>query len=350
MAQKLLFRKKRLVFLVLVLIFGLFLIFNFGFAQNNIICAVYITGIGCPHCAASDPVVLDEYTKEYPNFIVIEYEIYQESKSNASIFGDYIKNVGAGSGIPQIIIEDGMEVGERTKGGGPLTTWTKNKLETLKSAFCKLPDAREIKFEDLDINSLPGNPKIWANNRILIKTGRGGDSKLLKRLLVTRDISSELDGSEFEIIKPEPVLLSGIRFPQMGVLSKVNFDNAVKVGGWIFQWNGKGITKEEGKNLENKENKNKNKNKVKEEKILEENKKKTEIEIDKDKPEKNENLGTVVENIDRNKIDRNKLGNETTERNKTKRNSNNLIIYLGIIILITGIIFIIIFSSKKRKL
>ena len=40
--------------------------------EDDPTCVVYFTGIGCPHCAKSDPVLLENYLHKYPNQIVIE--------------------------------------------------------------------------------------------------------------------------------------------------------------------------------------------------------------------------------------------------------------------------------------
>ena len=42
-----------------------------------------------------------------------------------------------------------------------------------------------------------------------------------------------LEGSDYKIVIPEPISLSG---------KEVNFDNALLIDDWRFQWNGKGLS------------------------------------------------------------------------------------------------------------
>ncbi|GAH99775.1 unnamed protein product, partial [marine sediment metagenome] len=83
-------------------------------ADEEYICAVYFTGVGCPHCANADSVILEDLPREYPNFVVIEYEIYQQ-RENAPLLYEYNENYNSGLGIPLIIFnkKDYM-VGDRS--------------------------------------------------------------------------------------------------------------------------------------------------------------------------------------------------------------------------------------------
>jgi len=60
------------------------------FSSKNI-CAVYFTGIGCSHCANTDPIIFKDLLREYPNLIIIEYEIYQQ-RENAPLLEKYNQN------------------------------------------------------------------------------------------------------------------------------------------------------------------------------------------------------------------------------------------------------------------
>lgn len=176
-------------------------------AQTNEVntCAVYFTGVGCPHCAKADPVVLEEMTGAYSDFVVIEYEIYQ-LRENAPLLQDYNSKYGTGLGVPLIIFgKDRSIVGDR-----PIMNNVEDEINGVKGNPCLTLDGK-IKFEGLDLTELPAKPKIWKGDRILIKTG---------------------SGSKIEKIDAEPVALSG---------SKVSFENAAIVGGWRFQWDGEGI-------------------------------------------------------------------------------------------------------------
>jgi hypothetical protein len=90
------------LFLFLFLISGFFLIpssFSFAEKMETPSCAVYFTGIGCSHCAKTDSVVLQDLLKEYPNLIIIEYEIYQQ-RENAPLLNGYCENYELPACIP----------------------------------------------------------------------------------------------------------------------------------------------------------------------------------------------------------------------------------------------------------
>ena len=61
------------VMLIILAGFILALTISTAVAQEDKICAIYFTGVGCPHCAKTDPVVIKELTNEYNNLAIIEY-------------------------------------------------------------------------------------------------------------------------------------------------------------------------------------------------------------------------------------------------------------------------------------
>jgi len=187
-------------------------------------CAVYFTGVGCPHCAKADPLVLDEMLKKYPEFIVIEYEVYQ-SAENAQYVFNYDQRYDSGLGIPVIIFEDISLAGD--------SEITKNIEKRIKQGPSKCPLITTFtKSEDLDINGLPGKPKIWTNDRVLIRTDGENHEALLKELLVTENLSKTFENILYKIAEPQSVHLSG---------KSITFENAIDVDGWLFQWNGEAI-------------------------------------------------------------------------------------------------------------
>ncbi len=153
-----------LVILALIFILPLFLISSFFINSvqaedsSDFICAVYFTGVGCPHCANTDPVILEDLPKEYPNFVVIEYEIYQQ-RENAPLLYEYNENYNSGLGIPLIIFNKK----DYMRGDRPILESIRGKIEGLDSNKCPLMDGTSVNFNQLDINSLPGQPKIWTS-------------------------------------------------------------------------------------------------------------------------------------------------------------------------------------------
>lgn len=193
--------------------------------KEDYVCAVYITGVGCSHCANTDPIVLEKLPRQRDNFVVIEYEIYRQ-RENGSLLMEYNDNYASGLGIPLIIFNKDKHF----KGDKLILKNISELIEELNSSPCPLKDGSSLSFDELDLTTLPGKPKIWKEERILVKTGQGGDNQLLKELLTAEDLSNILKEMKFRfrIIEPLPIALSG---------RNIHFDNAIEIDGWIFQWN-----------------------------------------------------------------------------------------------------------------
>jgi hypothetical protein len=205
------------------------------FAQTEKdVCAVYFTYVGCPHCAITDPVVLVDMTEKYSNLVVIEYEFVLEP-DNSYVLYDYHNEYECGTGVPLVVFGKGKDI----SGDTPIMRNIEEMIGSEPNG-CPLVGGSSA-FKDLDITSLPGKPKIWTKDRILIKTGVGGDKELLKELLITENLSHAFEGVEFEKTEPEEVLLSGSKFPQLNVRGSVEFEHAIRIGNWIFQWNGEDV-------------------------------------------------------------------------------------------------------------
>ena len=217
----------KFIFIGIIIVVILFLGQDLLAKEDSFICGVYFTGVGCPHCAKTDSVVLEDLPKEYPNLALIEYEIYQQ-RTNAPLLSQYNENYNSGLGIPLIIFNKD----ENEKGDLPILRNIRGIIINLQSNDCPLADGSSVDFNNLDITSLPGLPKIWHQEKILIKTGLGGNNGLLKKLLINNNLSEDLEGIEFAEIQPLKVPLSG---------KNIEFENAIKIGNWVFQWNGKGL-------------------------------------------------------------------------------------------------------------
>ncbi len=225
---------RTLAALLATMLFIVLLLPNANALTEKDVCAVYFTYVGCPHCAITDPVALVELTEKYPNLVVIEYEFVLEPENSYVLYA-YNEEYESGVGVPLIIFDK-----ERNAAGDTPILQSIEKMIEKGPNPCPLLGG-SVSFEDLGLTGLPGKAKLWTKDRILIKSGEGGDNKLLKRLLTNENLSAVLDGANFQVMKPEPVLLSGIRFPQLKVLQKAEFEHAIKIGNWIFQWNGEGL-------------------------------------------------------------------------------------------------------------
>lgn len=156
---------------ILVLFLSLFIFNSFGISKiqaqektKDIKFLTYFTGIGCPHCAKTDPVIFEDILPNNPDIAIIEYEIYQD-KENAPILDNYLSNFDLGkSGIPLLIFPDKTYL----KGDSPILSEAKNKIENIEANKIVLND-KVTNFKDLNINALPGQPKIWFQNKVLFK-------------------------------------------------------------------------------------------------------------------------------------------------------------------------------------
>ena len=196
------------------------------------VCSVYFTGIGCPHCAKSDPVVLVQSLERNPELVVIEYEIYQQQE-NARLLYDYEQVYNSGLGVPLLVFSKNISI----IGDMPIISQIDSVVSGLKSNPCPLL-GNSIDFESLDLASLPGKPKIWSKNRVLVKQGDVKiDGSLLRNLLladIQKAVASLKDaGIRIEKVDVQPMPLSG---------SFVNFDHAILIeDSWLFEWRGQDI-------------------------------------------------------------------------------------------------------------
>jgi len=195
-------------------------------SNDNNICAVYITGVGCPNCAITDPVLFKEMTKKYDNLFIIEYELYKLRSSNEQTVENYFDNYiySGRSGVPFLVFNSGKSAIGRYEVSDALDS-----IESMESNSCPMSDGTGVYFKNLDITSLPGKIKIFTNDRVLI-SGKSGDNNILKSLLTAENINKSLEGIDHKLIDPIPVEISG---------GSVEYKNAAEVGDWIIQWGGK---------------------------------------------------------------------------------------------------------------
>lgn len=225
------FKKVLLGLILFFLTISLFLLPSTVKAQTNTVCAVYFTGIGCPHCAKTDPLIFGQWMNKYPDFIAIEYEIYHQQE-NGPLMYLYNEKNNSGLGIPLIIFDHDINL----VGDSPILDGVENILDTKNENKCLLSDGSSVNFNELDINSLLGFPKIWRQDKVLIKQQVGeSNSELLRLLILNSDINQLLQEEKFVIVEPEPVALSG---------NNVIFQHAIKIDNWLFQWNGQDLSME----------------------------------------------------------------------------------------------------------
>lgn len=190
-------------------------------AEDGFVCVNYFTGVGCPHCAKTDPIVLEKALVENPDLVVIEYEIYQ-SPENASINYEISNFYDVSLGIPKVIFNNRKKIA----GDSPIIKNFETEVRNSGKNECPLINGETIDFNELDIDSLPGKPKVWSGNKILIKNKTGKSGEMLKKLLLG-DPEEILKENNLKEVNPEKVALSG---------KTVDFNRAIELDGWLFQW------------------------------------------------------------------------------------------------------------------
>ena len=232
--------RKGIFFLLLIL----FLFWAPGVLAQDYFCAFYFTYIGCPNCAQTDPLVLSQWPEKYPNLVVVEYgwRAGDWQSPNSQFFGQYAKTYKTPAAVPQIVIGK-----NKIRLGRIDVPRAEDEMKKKKFNPCPLID-KQVPFAEIDLNQLPGEPKIWANGRVLIKLGKNqwlfqwngenpprtlGKEKLnseqIKDLLFAENLSGRLENKIFDIVEPKKVEFSGIAFPASGFTPFAQFENAIKI-------------------------------------------------------------------------------------------------------------------------
>jgi hypothetical protein len=128
-------------------------------AEESKTCLVYFSGIGCSHCAKTDPVILEQLPQKHPDLVVIKYEIYRE-RGNAPLLEKYSDVYGSGLGIPLIIFgQDNF-----LRGDTSILKNIESIVEGQAGNPCPLVDGSSVDFNELDLASLPGKPEIYPDS------------------------------------------------------------------------------------------------------------------------------------------------------------------------------------------
>jgi len=206
------------------------------YAENeNTVCTVYFTRIGCPVCSKTDPIVLGEWPGKYKNLVIIEYVFNDWTEENGLLLGEYNLEYGTGGGVPLLIFnQTNFRAGIYYPQYGGLDRWKsemENTIENLKNNSCLLLDGLKS-FKELDLNELPKKPKIWANGRLLVRLKKGDVSnEFLKEILFTQNLEEVLKNSNYNIveIEAEPAPIS---------YGQIDFKKAFKIDdSWILKCN-----------------------------------------------------------------------------------------------------------------
>ncbi len=183
---------------------------------------VYFTGIGCPHCANSDPFLLKERVRR-GDVMIFEYEIYRD-RENGPLLMKYHKEYGAELMVPQIIAgkyKKDIAVGDRKiiKEMNSIIFRNKGNSVTLVK--------EEVSFGEVDLNAVYGKPKIWFKDRVALRKGEvlGADTgNIVKAFLLEQKIPQKCA----DVLEKEIPLSGG----------EAVFDNACSYDGWLFMYGG----------------------------------------------------------------------------------------------------------------
>ena len=193
-------------------------------SSSDPICMFYFTGIGCPHCANVDPVIIGEWLDEYPDLVIIEYELYKH-ENNGQVFMTFVNQFGMGSGVPNLL----MGYNGSVSGDTPILNTLPGLMADRENITAQYGEVF-WRLETSKLSGLPGDPQIWHDGRILIRNGTEMvDDAVLRQLLIADDLTPVLGGISYTEINATPVPISG---------SLISFDHAVAIDGWILQWNG----------------------------------------------------------------------------------------------------------------
>jgi len=208
---------------ILIVFFISFSLTQSALSADSNSCFVYFTGVGCPHCSQADPVILEKTLAAHPDIFILEYEVYQE-RENAPLLMSYNDQYQTGLGIPLLIISPQ----EKLLGDKPIISNIEQTITESPNNECLLLD-QSSNFSQLNIDSLPGKPKIWQKDRILIALD--ANKKLgekAKKYFLASDLSSAVENNSFKKLTDVSVPLSG---------KKINFNQGIQIGSWILAWN-----------------------------------------------------------------------------------------------------------------
>ena len=196
---------------------------------------VYLTGVNCPNCAGTDPIVLRKVLDSNPRFILFEYEIHKYGRKNRETALEYFKNFLENeiAGVPCLILnKEKVAVGRMAV---PELADSIMKNRGMRGGV-PLKDGTSVSFSELDLTSLPGFVHIWHRDRILVpKDGTKGDNEVLKRVFTSGSVERALRNIDHQ--KTEPFDIQVAR-------GTISFDHAVKIGDWTLMWREKTAQKQ----------------------------------------------------------------------------------------------------------
>ena len=202
--------------------------------KTEVLGIVYFTGIGCPHCAKVDPVLLRDISLSRNDVAVIEYEVKALNEYNANLMLEYNKQFGSGKGYPLAIFSE-----DDFYSSGNIIPKVEEYLSAGKTTNIALPtyvyEKGTTAFENLEFSKLKGKPTIWYNRKVISRYFDGEtpiDDKVLHQILnakTTEEIEEIAKKYDYHSIDDTKIQLSQ---------TEIIFDNTIHLPGWKVYYNG----------------------------------------------------------------------------------------------------------------
>jgi cytochrome c biogenesis protein CcdA len=187
---------------------------------------VYFTSLDCKNCAVTDPEVLGEWTKKYPDLVIIEYVFEKWTDENALLLGKYSKKYKSMSAVPNLFINE-----NKSYLGKINVLEAEKEFDSINNNSILLLE-NSVSLEKLNFNELLCKPKLWTDKRVLIKIGNKEISNdFLRNLLFAENLENIIKNSEYKIteINPEAIPISN---------GEILFENAINIeNSWILEFN-----------------------------------------------------------------------------------------------------------------
>ena len=220
--------KKVLKGILLVLSLSLFLLPSNIQAQEStqLKSVTYFTGIGCPHCAKVTPVLHEKVNTE-GNFLIVEYEIYQQS-ANAKYLNIYGNRYGSGLGIPLVLYDEpNFDLGDVNI----LKNFDEKLTNTPVNTF-ELTDGY-IDMLSADLNKFEGKPKIYGKDRVAYQNTNSDlspeENSTVIGFLLAQDLNAYVTELSGRKAKNLTIQLSG---------AEEVYDYGISIGSWNILWRG----------------------------------------------------------------------------------------------------------------
>ena len=152
--------------------------------------------------------------------------------ANSQAFSTYAQSFDLDLGIPQILFNKDI----KGVGDTPIIENIDSMIEKAQANEIPLADGRVISFEDFNLNSLVRYPTIYSKDRVAIRKSITQLSEEENEQIKTFIYSSSIDDA-LSTLKGSSTKTEIIKTPG----GNLTYDHAVKLNGWLLQWNGNAL-------------------------------------------------------------------------------------------------------------